>query len=101
MLPEARDEYEAAAQQIGFSIAEQLTNGVNRHTNHQIAIGFANGMLRSHRTLQQSAILALAEGLLAYAKESKDFTDLRNEFAVKTLLKMEPQLRELCHAPFI
>lgn len=101
MIPEARNDAEADAQEVGRLASESLCTAVNRHDKHQIACGLALGLLRSHRTLQQSAVSALAEALVAYAKESKDFTDIRNEHVVKTLLKHEAALREIAQAPFI
>jgi redox-regulated HSP33 family molecular chaperone len=103
MIPEARDEYEEEARQVGTSIAEKLGNAVNRHDKHQVAIGFSIGMLGNHRTLQQSAISALAEAMLSFAKESKDGEryDMRNEYIIKAILKHEQALREIALAPLI
>ena len=101
MIPEAQNDYHAEARCVGNSLGEVLCNGVNRHDKDQIAYGIAESLLRSHRTLQQSAVLALAKALLTYAEESKDFTDLRNEFAVKTILKHKEALQELAGLPFI
>jgi hypothetical protein len=101
MIPEARNDYEAAAQAAGFEIADHLTNAVNKHYKHQVACGLANGFLRTHRTLQQSAISTLAEALVAYAVESKDFTDMRNEHVVRAITKHREALLEIARAPFV
>ncbi len=101
MLPEARNDFEAEAQAVGESLAEVLCNGVNRHCKHQIAIGFARKLLHTHRTLQQAAVSSLAEALVAFAKESEDFTDMRNEHVVKKLNTHNGILREIAAAPFV
>ena len=100
MIPEVRNDFDAEARAVGNSLGEVLCNGVNRHCKDQIAYGIAESLLRSHRTLQQSAILSIAKALLIYAEETKDFTDLRNEFVVKTINKHREAFRELSGAPF-
>ena len=55
-----------------------LTNSMG-NKSEDIGAGIAEGLMRSHRTLQQSFISSLQKALVLYAESN---TDLRNEGAV-------------------
>jgi hypothetical protein len=80
----------------GDAIVQSLTNAVNRYDEKDLVSGIARSLQCSHRTLQAGAVRVLLKALVKYAKEADihQQTDLRNEAAVKLLLKVAPVIND-------
>lgn len=81
-------EYEAAVD--GATVITTLTNAVNGSGEKAIIEGFARELACSHRTLQASAVRVMLKGLVKWASDCEVHgnTDMRNEAAVKLILKL-------------
>ena len=72
-----------------------LSNDISGKTQERVAKGMACGLLRSHRTLQQSTVANIKEAFVIYGATN---SDARNEQAVS----FAKQAGELpIHFPFI
>lgn len=62
----------------------------------EIVEGIVQAFFSEHRTLQASMVRVLLKGLVEYAKRADQhgMTDLRNEGAVKTLLKVSTVVQD-------
>lgn len=96
----SKSAYETAV--LGASLAEQIVNAVNGHSEKDLLSGFARQLECSHRTLQASTVRLLMGALIKYAQDvdANDCTDLRNEAAIKLLLKLQTVVKDN-HIPFI
>lgn len=75
----------------------ELTQGVNSNEN-AVALGVARALAKSHRTLQQSTIGAVLEGITAYLEwaQNEDRFDARNEAAVNMNADLRKVNVDLC-----
>lgn len=92
--------YEAARD--GAEVILYLTHAVNGSAEKDIIAGFAQELACSHRTLQAGAVRVMLNGLLKWAQDAEVHgnTDLRNEAAVKAVLKLAPLIND-SPIPFI
>lgn len=76
----------------GAELAEAIGYAVNGNGEAGLIQGFASEFACQHRTLQAGAVRVLLQALVKYAKDAdaNQATDLRNEAAVKLLLKLAP-----------
>jgi hypothetical protein len=83
-------------------VIDSLSNVVNGHDEKGIVTGIAAELGCCHRTLQASMVRALLAGLVKYAQDAdaNGATDLRNEAAVKAILKLAPAIKDTA-IPFI
>jgi hypothetical protein len=79
-----------------------LINAVNGSTEKDIIKGFADQLSCSHRTLQAGAVRVILKGLVKWAQDADvhNAKDLRNEAAVKAVLKLAPLIND-SPIPFI
>jgi hypothetical protein len=87
---EFESKYAYLAACAGAEVAEKLTNAVNGHSEQDLVNGFAHEFACQHRTLQAGAVRVILKGLVKWASDAEVHgnTDLRNEAAVKLILKL-------------
>jgi hypothetical protein len=85
---EHRHEYDAAID--GANVILALTHAVNGSGEKHVINGIARELACSHRTLQAGAVRVMLKALVKWAKDADAncATDLRNEAAVKAVLKL-------------
>jgi hypothetical protein len=79
------------------NLIEQFSRMVNvMGSEKEVVEGLAVALLNEHRTLQASMVRVLLKGLVEYAKRADQhgMTDLRNEGAIKTLLKVSAVVQD-------
>jgi hypothetical protein len=91
----ASHEYQRRAFARGKDLAEMLCDSVNGMDHQTIAAGFLEGILTSHRFLQNEAIFALLEALGNFGALADYMTDARNEAAHGACGKVREALRDL------
>ena len=80
-------------------VVKQLSDFVNAY-DHQ-GREFVEGVMKEHRTLQQSMFRLFMECIVTWSKLSVEYYDLRNEATVKTSKKIMDALVEYYGVPLI
>jgi hypothetical protein len=81
----------------GQQIIELLSKSSNSMGNEKYLVqGILNGLIKEHRTLQASIVRTLLTSLTKWGKDADVFHnyDLRNEAAVKTVMKIVPIVQD-------